>query len=172
MDHQRFLHCPLPAPSPSSYQFLRTPSDVPLWLLSLGFSTYFGCPLSHPRASESELRKQLHFLLFNPFVYTLCYAIWRHFDTFLFHNVSETRFFLVIRHSKIDHVLELMVFLANLSGFSNSQRFLKADSLCGQIEFCNSSLYDAFKFGERTLKNIIKTHCVRRMAKKLMKPTS
>lgn len=85
--------------------------------------------------------------------------------------MSETDFFLDILHSKIDYVLELMIFLANLSGFSNSKSFLKVNSLCGQIEYCNSSLYDVLKFKKKSLKYYQDTLC-KKNGHKLIKPIS
>lgn len=77
------------------------------------------------------------------------------------HGVNKTDF-LDILQAKIDYVLDFMVFVANLSGFSNSKRFQKDNSLCGHTEYCNIPLYDALKFEKKL--NIIKTYCVKSMA--------
>lgn len=94
-------------PVPQSCHFPRRSNAVALWFLHLGFSGYFGHPVTQPQealpfisCSSQNYRNRFYIQLFNPTVYALCYALWRHFDIFLFHNVNEADLSRIL-HSKI-----------------------------------------------------------------------
>lgn len=81
--------------------------------------------------SSQNSRNRFYIQLFYLFMYVMLYE--GIFDIFLFHSINETDL-LSILCSKIDYVLDLMIFYANLSGFSNSKNPSEAKSLSGPTE--------------------------------------
>lgn len=67
-------------------------------------------------------------------------------------TLSLMRMALAFFTPRLDYILDLMVFLADLSDFSNIESLLDVNSLCGHIKYFNISSRHALKFGKKYFK--------------------